>query len=217
MIDGNSISHRSSLSRDGLSIRQQQAYGEKARDQYRLESSDELATRSLRKNDQKPKGQKNQYRLGSSDKSITRRLRKSDEKPTPNLQIAAPASGKRSPCSVHDTSSAEDGEAVLATWLSLSSNMTSPRPTAKKVNGFLKSSSKSLNTSIGNSVEGSELTSLGTDHGNVSQGTSFQSNKARELISNHDKSVDANDMACILKDQPNVTSKSIGATEEQGK
>lgn len=193
--DGNSDAYQSLLSRDELSMRQQRSYGQRFRS----------TKGGLKKNDKKPNGKK------------------------PSLQTAAHTNGDTSPYFVYDTSSPEDGDEVLATWLSLKSKSISSSPTVKKMDGSSEISFNSLDTSIGIAIENSsKTTSLATDSADVAQGsssTSFQKNKAKELISNYDAIFDDDDMACYSNDQLRLTSnvseslskaKSTEATKESG-
>lgn len=170
--------------------------------------------------------------MESRDGLTTRVLKKSNKKHSgkkSSLHTTTHASDKRLPCFYNDTSSGEDGEKVLAKWLSLSSKPLNPGPSANTVNDLSENSVNSLNTSDGNSIEKSSKTSLATDSGDAPQGTSgtsLQKNEARKLILSREASVGADDLACRSSDQPILTSnaygsfsrtKSIRAIEEESK
>lgn len=187
------------------------------------------ACQSLLSRDELSMRQQRSY--GQRFRSTKGGLKKNDKMPSgkkPSLQNAAHTNGNSSPYFVYDTSSAEDGDEVLATWLSLNSKSISSSPTAKRMDGSSEISFNSLDTSIGIAIENSsKTTSLATDSGDVAQGsssTSFHKHKARELNSNYDTNFD-DDMACYSNDQLRPTSnvsesiskaKPTKATKEDG-
>lgn len=206
LTDGNYDARQSRLSKDKLGKRQRRSYREPARNTSGFESNDTLPTR----------GWKTSYKVSSGKK--------------PSLRTSAYAKDKSSPYIDHDSTSAEDGEEVLATWLSLDPKATNPYQTTEKLNGFSENSFNSLNTSDDISVGKSpEITSSATGLGDVPCGlssTSYQKNNASEIISSRNASVDTGDMAYCSNDQPNLTSnvseslvttKTIRGTKESGK
>lgn len=172
LTDGNSDARHSLLSRDELSMRQRRR---RAEDECRLRNGNALTTKGLKKSNKKPRGKK------------------------PSLQKASHANGKMATYFVYDTSSAEDGEEVLATWLSLNSKSINPSPVTRKGIDLTEISFNSPNTSNGISIEGSsKITSGVTDLRDVPQGsssTSFRKNESKKLTSSHD-----------ANDQSNLTS-----------
>lgn len=161
---------------------------------------------------------KDECHLGNGDALTIKGSKKSNKKPKgkkPSLQKAAYANGKMSQYFVYDTSSAEDGEEVLATWLSLNSKSINPSPAVRKVNDLTEISFNSLNTSNGASIEeSSKITSVVTDLGDVPQGssgTSFRKNEATKLTSSHDTN-DQSNLTSNLSESLS-TAKSIKANE----
>lgn len=186
-IDGNSQSGQSLLSRNKFGMRQQRSFKANATDARRLESSNALVMKGLKKSGKMPAGKEM------------------------SLQTTAHTKDETTPHSDNETSRTEDGEKLLATWLSLNAKkMNTSYPNVKKVNGFSKSSFNSLNTSDGISNENpSKIAPFATDPRDVPQassGTSIQKNKAREIISSPDANVDADDMGWCLNDQSTFTS-----------
>lgn len=185
-LDGNYDARQCRLSKDKLGKRQRRSYREPARNTSGLESNDTLPTN----------GWKTSYKVSNGKK--------------PSLRTSAYANDKTSPYIDHDSTSAEDGEEVLATWLSLDPKATNPYRTTEKLNGFSESLFNSLNTSDDISVGKSpEITSSATDLGDVPCGlssTSYQKNNVREIISSRNASVDTDGMAYCSNDQPNLTS-----------
>ena len=167
-------------------MRQQRSFKENATDARRLESSNALVMKGLKKSGKMPTG-----------KEIS-------------LQTNAHTKDETTPHSDDEKSRTEDGEKLLAAWLSLNAKKMNPYPNVEKVNGFSKSSFNSLNASDGISNEKSlKIASFATDPRDVPQassGTNIQKNKAREIISSPDANVDADEMGCCSNDQPAITS-----------
>lgn len=152
-------------------------------------------------------------RLESSNALVMKILKKSDKMPTgkeTSLQTTAHTKDEKTPHSDNETSHAEDGEKLLAAWLSLNAKKTNPYPNVEKVNGFSESSFNSLNMSDGISNENSsKIAPFAADPRDVPQassGTSIQKNNPRELIPSPDANIDADDMECCSNDQPDFTS-----------
>lgn len=153
------------------------------------------------------------HHLASSNASIMKISEKSNEMVTGTemrLQTTVRTKDETTPHSDDEMSRTEDGEKLLAAWLSLNAKKPNSYPNVEKVNGFSKSSFNSLKTSDGISNENFAKTArFATDPRDVTQasfGTTIQKEKARELISSPDANVDAADMGCCTNEQPAFTS-----------